>query len=102
MAVRGTVRLWDADEGWGVVDSPETPGGCWAGFSAVAVAGYAALDAGDQVMLEWEAARQDGWAFRATRLWRHGTEPVERTRSAGGGAYRSTLTLTFDPPDDPD
>ena len=33
MSTVGTVRVWHRDEGWGVIDSPETPGGCWAHFS---------------------------------------------------------------------
>lgn len=99
MAVIGRVRVWHEDEGWGVVDSPETPGGCWAHFSHAAVAGYAAFAAGDEVHLEWEAPGQDGWPFRAVRLWPVGAEPVERSPSRdAGGAYHSTLTLSFDDP----
>jgi len=33
-AATGTVREW-AEEGWGVVDSAETPGGCWVHWSVV-------------------------------------------------------------------
>lgn len=28
--VTGSVRVWYAEQGWGVFDSAETPGGCWA------------------------------------------------------------------------
>ena len=35
MPTSGTVRVWHAEEGWGVIDSAETPGGCWTHFSAV-------------------------------------------------------------------
>ncbi|MGI8701473.1 MAG: hypothetical protein ACR2JU_09765 [Nocardioidaceae bacterium] len=28
MTSRATVRTWHDDEGWGVLDLPETPGGC--------------------------------------------------------------------------
>ncbi len=55
------------EQDWGVIDSPETPGGCWAHYSAVAVAGFAHLEAGQEVLLEWEAAEQDGFAYRAVR-----------------------------------
>jgi CspA family cold shock protein len=69
VTVTGTVRTWDAAEGWGVVDSPETPGGCWAHFSAVAVDGYRALVAGQAVALDWEqVVDQDGYRFRAVRV----------------------------------
>lgn len=26
----GIVRMWNDDDGWGVIDSPHIPGGCWA------------------------------------------------------------------------
>ena len=65
---RGTVRSWDDDEGWGVVDSPAVPGGIWTHFSAVRTQGYAALTPGATVDVEWEAADQDGFAHRATTV----------------------------------
>ncbi|ROO52320.1 hypothetical protein EDC02_7242 [Micromonospora sp. Llam0] len=34
--VDGVIRSWNVDEGWGVIDSAETPGDCWAHFSAAA------------------------------------------------------------------
>ena len=62
--VRATVREWHDDLGWGVIDRPETPGGCWAQFTAMEtpVIGYLdgatvsecrTLSAGDSVELEW-------------------------------------------------
>ena len=60
MAVEAIVRQWHPDEGWGVLDSPQTPGGCWAHFGAVAVDGYPELIPGQAVTLEWEAFGQDG------------------------------------------
>jgi hypothetical protein len=33
--VTGSVRVWDAEQGWGVFDSAETPGGCWADANEV-------------------------------------------------------------------
>src|SRR3954451_14751157 len=99
MAISATVREWHEDEGWGVLDAPETPGGCWAHFGAAAVAGYATFHPGQAVTLEWEPADQDGYAYRATRLWPAGEAPVDRPVTGSGGAYRSTLTLSFDPPE---
>jgi CspA family cold shock protein len=29
----GTVRVWHREEGWGVIESPDTPDGCFAHFS---------------------------------------------------------------------
>ncbi|MFF5296034.1 hypothetical protein [Paractinoplanes globisporus] len=99
MAVKGVVREWHDDEGWGVVDAPEVPGGCWASFAHVAVAGYRTLRPGQAVALEWEAADQDGYAHRALRVWPWDAEPVApEAPERGGGAYSSNLTLNFDPP----
>lgn len=33
--VTGSVRVWHADQGWGVSDSAKTPGGCWADANEV-------------------------------------------------------------------
>lgn len=65
----GTVREWHAEEGWGVVDSPDTPGGCWVHFSAIDGSGFRALTVGSKVDLGWELVKdQDGYKFRATRV----------------------------------
>lgn len=101
MATRGTVRLWSDGEGWGVIDSPETPGGCWAGFMHVRVAGFASLQPGAEVELEWEPARQDGFDFCAVSVWPVGAEPVYKRGSSTGDAYRSSLVITQDEPGDP-
>ena len=77
MTTIGTVRTWTDDDGWGVVDSPETPGGCWAHFSSVLVRGYRRLHTGQRVHLEWEPVRQDGYSYRAVRTWPVGSEPVD-------------------------
>ena len=97
MSVLAVVREWHDDEGWGVVDSPEVPGGCWVSFAHVKVAGYRSLRPGQSVALEWEPARQDGFAYRAIRVWPSDTDPDEPAQQAPDGAYTSTLTLTFDP-----
>lgn len=71
-----TVREWHDDLGWGVLDSPETPGGCWTHFSVVetpylgsmdgaAVSEYKSLTAGEVVELEWETPGQDDFDYRA-------------------------------------
>ena len=63
--IQATVREWDDEEGWGVLDSSQTPGGCWAHFSAVEMTGFRSLVAGQKVDLEWESAEQDGYQYRA-------------------------------------
>ena len=62
------VRVWHRDDGWGVVDAEEVPGGCWVHFSVIDGQGYRELRAGQQVLLEFEAAEQDGYAYRATKI----------------------------------
>ena len=71
-----TVREWHDDLGWGVLDSPETPGGCWTHFSDVdtpclgyvdgaEVSEYKCLSTGEEVEFEWETPGQDGFDYRA-------------------------------------
>lgn len=77
--VRATVREWHEDLGWGVLDSSETPDGCWAHFSVIVTpiisrssgwteAEYKSLSAGQLVELEWETPGQDGFDFRASSV----------------------------------
>ncbi len=61
-------RLWNGNEGWGVLDSPETPGGCWTHFSHIDMAGYRSLDEGQRVQLQWRAPGQDGYDYAAVRV----------------------------------
>lgn len=65
MTTRGIVHLWNDEEGWGVIHSPATPGGCWAHFSCVSVPGYRTLTPGSAVDFDWELFDQDGYAYRA-------------------------------------
>ena len=76
-----TVREWHDDLGWGVLDSPDTSGGCWTHFSNVetpsvgSVAGaevyeYKSLSIGEVVELEWETPGQDGFDYRAVAVRR--------------------------------
>jgi CspA family cold shock protein len=64
----GAVRVWYSDDGWGVIDSDSTPGGCWAHFSVVEMEGYVALSIGTDVDFEFEEFAQDGFEFRATHV----------------------------------
>jgi cold shock protein len=96
MTVKALVREWHDDEGWGVVDAAEVPGGCWVSFAHVALTGHRHLRPGQAVALDWERAAQDGFDYRAVRAWPWGADPAETTTSAAT-AYTSSLTLTFDP-----
>jgi CspA family cold shock protein len=68
--VTATVREWNDEEGWGVLDCLETPGGCWGWYAAIEMEGFRRLEAGQQVALEWEAPgfKQDGYDYRAVRI----------------------------------
>jgi cold shock protein len=86
-----------------VIDSPDTPGGCWAHFTSVLVPGYRALTAGQSVTFEYESVEQDGYQFRAIEVWPEGQKP-DRSRHEMPGpsdAYRSGLTVASDQPDEP-
>ena len=95
--VLAQVRVWHDEHGWGVVDSADTPGGCWVHFSHVDVDGDSSLSEGDLVELSYERAHQDGFLFRATRVILPGRSP--RRREPGPrpqGAYRSSLFIESD------
>jgi cold shock protein len=77
--VRAVVREWHEGLGWGVIDSAETPGGCWAHFSTIEtprvasrggmdVDEYKTLSPRDPVELVWETPGQDGYDFRAVTV----------------------------------
>ncbi|MBB2948802.1 CspA family cold shock protein [Actinoplanes lutulentus] len=99
MTSEGTVRAFNADEGWGIIDGPDVPGGCWVSFSAIVMDGYRELTPGQRVSFRAEPADQDGFAYRALKVWAGSTEPADEAATENRSvAYRSTLTLTFDPP----
>lgn len=66
--IRGVVRSWSSDDGWGVIDASVMPGGCWAHFSVVDMPGYRELHAGQAVIVDAETPGQDGYNYRARRL----------------------------------
>src|SRR4051794_13385734 len=96
----GIVESWFEDEGWGVIKSDATPGGCWTHFSAVVMDGYRTLTAGDRVSFTFERANQDGYSYRAREVWPLGIEPATTISwaptSTGSGAYQSRMTITLD------
>ena len=68
-AATGTVRLWMAADGWGVIDVPDLPGGCWAEASVVeGLEGTNALRAGQTVDVEWTTPGPDDYDARAVRV----------------------------------
>jgi CspA family cold shock protein len=67
--VDGVVREYDDREGFGVVDSLDTPGGCWFHYSMIEVPGRKTLLAGQLVRFTFESeVEQDGFVFRALQV----------------------------------
>ena len=90
----GTVRVWHREEGWGVIDSPNTPGGCFAHFSVLwhedippsepgevvhVKSGYKELFAGETVDFDWVPSHQDGFLFSAITVVPRGRPAPHRT-----------------------
>ncbi|MBB3036930.1 cold shock domain-containing protein [Hoyosella altamirensis] len=97
----GIVRTWNVEAGWGVIDSADTPGGCWIHISTPSTVQHRGLDAGRSVYFEWErlpgTGIQDGYHYVATDAWYVGDEPFRRPKKAHPpGAYRTSLTITYD------
>lgn len=99
----GTVRAWHAELGWGVLDSPATPGGCWAHFSVVRMAGYRGVPPGTEVHFEYEEVGQDEFAFRATAVWPPGVEPgspdSDVLEEDATSEFATTLVIELDQPE---
>lgn len=70
-AAAGVVRSYDPDQGWGVIDAPEVPGGCFVHFSNIEMDGYRTLAAGQRVRFTHERPGflQDGYPYRALAVW---------------------------------
>lgn len=90
------------EEGWGVIDSQETPGGCWVHFSVISISmgssGFRKLTVGRLVSFDWEPVSQDGFAYRATNVWPPGGQvaPAQQSDSEPSAAYRSSLVIRYD------
>ncbi|MBV9444650.1 MAG: cold shock domain-containing protein [Streptosporangiaceae bacterium] len=98
MPSEGTVREWNDDQGCGVIDSTETPGGCWVHFSMIVSEGFRSFNSGDHVTFSYEAVGQDGFDYRAVMVWPPGIRPGTPHRPASDGssaAYQSSLTVRW-------
>jgi CspA family cold shock protein len=87
------VRDWHREDGWGVIDSPDTPGGCWVHFSHLwndgipqagpgevveVTGGYREVFEGETVDFDWETLGQNGYDFRATSVRPRGRQSPHR------------------------
>ncbi len=91
------MREWSDDLGMGVIDSADTPDGCFVHFSDIVTDGVRSLSPGDEVTFTHEAVPQDGFSFRAVLVWppgvQPGTPPRARAQDGPSAAYRSRLTI---------
>ncbi len=71
----GTVQEWYADEGWGVLVSPEVKGTVFALFSVLDLPGnqYRELEAGQPVSFKYTTPGQDGCDHSAQYVKRLGS-----------------------------
>ena len=76
--MRGIVKFFKADKGWGALVTPELPSDVWVHFSVIEGEGFRELEAGDEVDFDVEAAVQDSFRFRAARarFVAHGPAPT--------------------------
>jgi cold shock protein len=79
------VKFYKAEKGWGAISVVDLPPGTdvWVHYSVIEGTGYRELAAGDEVELELEAAQQDGFRHRATRVRRLGPGPAPTLRRRG-------------------
>lgn len=96
MTSTGVVAVWSGEEGWGVVESPDTPGGCWVHVGmlwaitlpptreheTVHITGSSVdLVVGETVDFEWEQIPQDGYNYRAISVRPRRDGPTRACRS---------------------
>lgn len=78
-AVRGTVRVWHGDLGWGAIGSTEVPSETWVHSSVIEGSGFRSLHVGDEVEFLYMRGRQEGYAYLAT--W---VRPLKGSGRLGG------------------
>ena len=81
----GRLQFWNKDEGWGVIDSPDTPGGCWVHLSSLLIEHRGlGLQPGHELKFVWERLSgngvQDGYDYVAREAWNIGQQPYRRPR----------------------
>jgi cold shock protein len=61
----GVVRTWSEDDGWGVVESAQTPGDVFVHFSAIEMDGYHFLTPGQKVAFTAQPMDIEGCSWQA-------------------------------------
>lgn len=100
MASSGLVSFWSVDEGWGVIESPDTPSGCWFQYSDLWALRYPPLTSGEsirqfdrnrsavvgeQVEFWWEKIQQDDYIYRAVNVQPRRMPPRREIEYSVGG-----------------
>jgi cold shock protein len=77
--VRGTVKFFKPEKGWGGIQSVDAPGDVWVHCSVIEMPGFRTLTEGQEVEFRYQAGRQDSWNYRATwvRPLAAGTDPTD-------------------------
>jgi CspA family cold shock protein len=101
-AVVGTVEVWHAEDGWGVLRTPDGVS-VWCHFSHVVADGHRELPAGDRMRFDHETPGQDGCDGRVLTAAQPVADDGSVTPMTGmqpahdmSGAYASELTIVFD------
>ncbi len=79
----GTVKVWHADQGWGVLTSPFVSDEVWAHFSAIEGTSYRDLIDGEAVEFRYRRAHQDGYAYLAVSVRRLPNQQQVPSNEAG-------------------
>lgn len=89
-----TLQEWYADEGWGVLSSSATPGGCWFLFDTIQGHNPDSMTVGNAYCVDYESAEQDGYHFRATWVWPSGEDrQADIVTQSSSGSFGSLLKL---------
>lgn len=99
MVARGVVKFFKPEKGWGAISCDELPDGqdVWVHYSSIEALGYRALEAGDVIDFEYEAAPQDSFNFKATRARRLESGPAPVLRRAGARVVIATVDTLLTP-----
>jgi cold shock protein len=98
MRAHGVVSSWNDYEGWGVLESSETPGGCWVHYSELDRSLDRRLDLGQAVTFDYVEVDQDGFRWRAERVVPDGSDTsfAPQPTRQDGQSFSSKLNLDLD------
>ena len=84
--VRGTVKWWDDEAGWGVLTSRAFPGDVFAHFTCIEAGGYRSLNDGEEVEFDCELVPPPGQTGSPTARRASCGSRASRASPAGGAA----------------